>query len=378
VYVPDPETDVEYGFTGHEHLDAFKMINMSGRMYDPVLGRFLSPDPFLQFPDFTQGLNPYSYALNNPLRFVDPDGYSLFGTILAITLQILVTPINPVLGAVVFSVVMTIDYAIENGWGVNISDLAQYFAQTFAMSAASMGTTKAIGSMFDQMKNTLMREVGRAAAQGLFNGGMRMIQGGKFEHGFLSGFVSSLGGSAMIKYGANMDIGSKVALSAALGGTAEVLGGGKFANGAVTGAYVMMFNHLMEQTPPDDPPRKVDAISGNSHDPREPIYFELDEHFVDENTTYFFHKDTSVLYCIKVETQYYYLDDLETMGYVPRVNNPTTSIGFQSFYALMNLSANVWSPPGFPWTTTTTAWTNFVNMRRKTVVYETRKILNDE
>ncbi len=76
---------------------------------------------------------------------------------------------------------------------------------------------------------------------------MRMIQGGKFEHGFLSGFVSSLGGTAMMKYGANMDIGAKVALSAALGGTAEALGGGKFANGAVTGAYVMMFNHLMEQ-----------------------------------------------------------------------------------------------------------------------------------
>ncbi|MCK9271843.1 MAG: hypothetical protein M0P50_15515, partial [Bacteroidales bacterium] len=79
-----------------------------------------------------------------------------------------------------------------------------------------------------------------------FNGAMRMAQGGKFEHGFLSGFVSSLGGSAMIKYGGNMDIGSKVALSAALGGTAEALGGGKFANGAVTGAYVMMFNHLQE------------------------------------------------------------------------------------------------------------------------------------
>ncbi len=44
-----------------------------------------------------------------------------------------------------------------------------------------------------------------------------------------------------------MDIGAKVALNAAIGGTAEVLGGGKFANGAVTGAYVMMFNHLLEQ-----------------------------------------------------------------------------------------------------------------------------------
>jgi hypothetical protein len=63
--------------------------------------------------------------------------------------------------------------------------------------------------------------------------------------------ISSLGGSAIMKYGANMDIGSKVALSAALGGTAEVLGGGKFANGAVTGAYVMMFNHLSTHLTPN-------------------------------------------------------------------------------------------------------------------------------
>jgi hypothetical protein len=33
-------------------------------------------------------------------------------------------------------------------------------------------------------------------------------------------------------------------MSAAIGGTAEALGGGKFANGAITGAYVMIFNHL--------------------------------------------------------------------------------------------------------------------------------------
>ncbi|NOU45787.1 MAG: hypothetical protein HOO86_01850 [Bacteroidales bacterium] len=37
---------------------------------------------------------------------------------------------------------------------------------------------------------------------------------------------------------------SKITLSAVIGGTAESLGGGKFANGAVTGAYVMMLNHL--------------------------------------------------------------------------------------------------------------------------------------
>ena len=47
---------------------------MNARLYDPVLGRFLSPDPFVQMPDFTQNFNRYSYCLNNPLIFVDKSG----------------------------------------------------------------------------------------------------------------------------------------------------------------------------------------------------------------------------------------------------------------------------------------------------------------
>ncbi|MCL1932217.1 MAG: polymorphic toxin type 23 domain-containing protein [Candidatus Azobacteroides sp.] len=62
------------GFTGHEHLPEFNLINMNGRMYDPILGRFLSPDPFVQIPDFTQSFNRYAYCLNNPLIYTDPDG----------------------------------------------------------------------------------------------------------------------------------------------------------------------------------------------------------------------------------------------------------------------------------------------------------------
>jgi len=63
------------GFTMHEHLDAFKLINMNGRMYDPVVARFLSPDPLIQFPENSQSYNSYSYVLNNPLRFTDPSGF---------------------------------------------------------------------------------------------------------------------------------------------------------------------------------------------------------------------------------------------------------------------------------------------------------------
>jgi hypothetical protein len=59
--------------------------------------------------------------------------------------------------------------------------------------------------------------------------------------------ISSLGGSFIQANADNMSLGAKVSMSAVIGGTAEKLGGGKFANGAVTGAYVMMFNHLSTQ-----------------------------------------------------------------------------------------------------------------------------------
>jgi RHS repeat-associated protein len=65
------------GFTGHEHLDHFGLINMNGRVYDPFLARFLSPDPFIQAPSYTQNYNRYSYAWNNPLKYTDPSGYSV-------------------------------------------------------------------------------------------------------------------------------------------------------------------------------------------------------------------------------------------------------------------------------------------------------------
>ena len=47
---------------------------MNGRLYDPVVGRFLEPDPVMQNAFSTQNLNRYSYALNNPLKYVDPSG----------------------------------------------------------------------------------------------------------------------------------------------------------------------------------------------------------------------------------------------------------------------------------------------------------------
>ena len=70
----EPE-ETNRGFTGHEHLDAVSLVHMNGRVYDPVIGRFLSPDPHIQAPENTQSLNRYSYVLNNPLSYTDPSGF---------------------------------------------------------------------------------------------------------------------------------------------------------------------------------------------------------------------------------------------------------------------------------------------------------------
>ncbi|MFB1484325.1 RHS repeat-associated core domain-containing protein [Corallococcus sp. RDP092CA] len=66
---------VHLGFTGHETDEELGLINMKGRIYDPQLGRFLSPDPYLPAPRTSQSLNRYSYVLNNPLRYTDPSGF---------------------------------------------------------------------------------------------------------------------------------------------------------------------------------------------------------------------------------------------------------------------------------------------------------------
>ncbi|MCR5066356.1 MAG: RHS repeat-associated core domain-containing protein, partial [Bacteroidales bacterium] len=75
------------GYCGHEMLPEYGLINMrsafgrlpptgrkNGRLYDPLLGRFLSPDNYVQQPDNSQNFNRYTYCLNNPLKYNDPSG----------------------------------------------------------------------------------------------------------------------------------------------------------------------------------------------------------------------------------------------------------------------------------------------------------------
>ena len=67
--------DTTRGYTGHEMLDTVDIVHMNGRVYDPFLGRVLSPDPFVQAPFDMQSFNRYTYVFNNPLSLTDPSGF---------------------------------------------------------------------------------------------------------------------------------------------------------------------------------------------------------------------------------------------------------------------------------------------------------------
>ncbi|UGQ46084.1 FG-GAP-like repeat-containing protein [Massilia endophytica] len=63
------------GFTGHEMLDQLDLVHMNGRVYDPLVARFMSADPIIQDPLHSQSYNRYSYVWNNPTNLTDPTGF---------------------------------------------------------------------------------------------------------------------------------------------------------------------------------------------------------------------------------------------------------------------------------------------------------------
>lgn len=68
----------EIGFTGHMNDASTGFTYMQQRYYDPMVGRFLSPDPVAVNSDTGLNFNRYAYANNNPFKYVDPDGRDAF------------------------------------------------------------------------------------------------------------------------------------------------------------------------------------------------------------------------------------------------------------------------------------------------------------
>ncbi len=157
------------GYTSHEHLLAFGLINMNGRMYDPIIARFLSPDNFVQDPGYSQNFNRYSYAYNNPLKYTDPDGEWIH------------LAIGALIGGItnLASNVNNVD---------NIGQALGYFGIGAAAGGLAAGIGAGIGGLVGGAGSFSFSNASSLMAGGILNG---MAIGG--ASGFTNGFISGMG-----------------------------------------------------------------------------------------------------------------------------------------------------------------------------------------
>lgn len=231
------------GFTGHEPIDCFDMVDMQGRIYDPVVGRFLSPDPFVQAPDNTQSLNRYAYCVNNPLSLTDPTGYNWMSDTFAAAVGIAVSLETAGLGAGIYGALISgaLGGASSSLMGSLLNGNNLWHTTRSSFSGAFWG---AAGGAVNFEIGNIDNVIERIAAHTMAEGAMEGIRGGHVEHGLLMGFASSTGGTLINHYGGNMSGACRVAANATLGGIVSELGSGKFASGAMTAAFTMLFNEM--------------------------------------------------------------------------------------------------------------------------------------
>lgn len=246
------DASTRHGFTGHEQLDAFGVIHMGGRLYDPASGRFLQADPLVQDPLNSQSLNRYSYVLNNPMAYTDPTGYFSVGDVLKMAATVVISYYAPYLAAYF-------------GGGVG-GGLAAGAVSGFAIGAVQTGNLKGAvngavsGAVFGGINGAMpirgegaLYEGGRlstsgyavrALSSGVAGGVLSTMQGGRFGAGFASAGLSSA--LTPVAQEATSNRFTQGVILTIVGGTASVAGGGKFANGAAYGAFSFAFGEAVK------------------------------------------------------------------------------------------------------------------------------------
>lgn len=225
----------DYKFTDQE-LDAESgLYNYNARLYDPVLGRFISPDTIVQDPYDPQTLNRYSYARNNPLIYTDPSGH-IFG-------------IDNLIGAVVGAVIGGVTSAVTGG---DVWEGVVTGAITGALFAYAPGISDALGIA------SPLGEAGVHAGIGAASGGINnAITGGDVGLGVLTGGISGGFGKYFGQFLEGYDYPFQLAGRSLIGGvtggiSAEIYGADftdGFVNGVKTAAIGLICNDTIHRSP---------------------------------------------------------------------------------------------------------------------------------
>ncbi len=242
---------IERGYTGHEHFPEVGIIHMNGRLYDPLLRRFLNADENIQDPSNTQNYNKYGYVLNNPLLYNDPSGEA-FGIGESIVIAVAVA---------IFTSVAT-DYYLNRP--VDFVNMGQSMAMATisAMVSYGVGEIFRVGAQVAKALGETGTIIARAGAHALTQGALSYMQGGNFWSGALSGAFASASNELLGLATKNVSTdnilrsdGFALFNGAVSGGVGSVLGGGNFWVGAGQGLIVTAFNFLAHTITQTEDPR---------------------------------------------------------------------------------------------------------------------------
>ncbi|QOR74898.1 hypothetical protein IMZ16_09635 [Cruoricaptor ignavus] len=261
----DSLLDIYYTF--HEHFAEVGLVQMNGRLYDPLLRRFLNADENIQVMFNTQNYNKYGYVLNNPLMFSDPSGeFFIFGFLAGMASKFLAGLITAaIIGAGAGLVTYTLSVALTGQkWQLGGALKSMFFGAVGG--AASFG----IGSIFTNAAGTATQiadalgKFGTAVVQGgchaISQGVLGLMQGQNFLSSAVAGFAGSLGASGWSSIMGTSG-GAMIAFGALGGGIGAELSGGNFWQGALIGGVVAGLNHAMHKMSGFD----------NGEDPRKPL-----------------------------------------------------------------------------------------------------------
>lgn len=183
------------GYTGHEGLDNVELIHMNGRVYDPIIGRFLSADPIIQDVTDSQSLNSYSYVRNNPLSLIDPSGYSW----------------------------------LSKQWRSVRRFFTKLWHSSLFRTVAGIAAAVYTGQVWAPFTNL----AANAALGGAFGGA---ISGGDIKSAAIGGLTAGLFSGAG-QATAGLELGTQALTHAAVGCVSATLSGGRCGQGALTAGF---------------------------------------------------------------------------------------------------------------------------------------------
>lgn len=242
---------VDRGYTSHEHFAEVGLIHMNGRLYDPLLRRFLNADENIQDPYNTQNYNKYGYVLNNPLMYNDPSGEFLQFLVLAVFWKAVGVGVAVGLASAVLSAGLTgqqisIGGILKSAFIGGISAAVTFGIGSIFSVAGEKGAT-----LFATALEKSIGKVGLAIVQGgthaISQGVLGMMQGANFLSSAVSAFTSSVGASGWSSVMGTSGVGM-IAFGAIVGGVGSALSGGNFWQGAVIGGIVAGLNHGLHRT----------------------------------------------------------------------------------------------------------------------------------